>query len=226
MTGVQTCALPISQGAKKIDTVPVGLDKTLLKEDYFNYSVEKLKENYGFSGNDRVILYVGRMTAEKQPVKMIEMFQNVYRQDGRFRLVMVGQGELSGAVRERIAQTGLAGRVTVYDKVPNDRMWELYRLSTCYVNLNTHEIFGMAILEAMYYECMVIALDAPGPALIIENDVSGCVCADETEIVERILSGKDDRMVKAAKKRVMDNFMWEKSAQSILEIIMRLTDKA
>ncbi len=215
-----------AQGAKKIDTVPVGLDKTLLKEDYFNYSVEKLKENYGFSGNDRVILYVGRMTAEKQPVKMIEMFQNVYRQDGRFRLVMVGQGELSGAVRERIAQTGLAGRVTVYDEVPNDRMWELYRLSTCYVNLNTHEIFGMAILEAMYYECMVIALDAPGPALIIENDVSGCVCEDETEIVERILSGKDDRMVKAAKKRVMDNFMWEKSAQSILEIIMRLTDKA
>lgn len=108
---------------------------------------------------------MGRMTAEKQPVKMIEMFQNVYRQDGRFRLVMVGQGELSGAVRERIAQTGLAGRVTVYDKVPNDRMWELYRLSTCYVNLNTHEIFGMAILEAMYYECMVIALDAPDPRL-------------------------------------------------------------
>ncbi len=211
-----------AQGAKNIDTVPVGLDKTLLKEDYFNYSVEKLKENYGFSGSDKVILFVGRMTAEKQPLKMIDMFREVYRQDGRFRLVMVGQGELSGAVRERIAQTNLAQRVTVYDKIPNDRMWELYRLSACYVNLNTHEIFGMAILEAMYYECTVIALDAPGPALIIENDVSGYLCADETKILETILSGANEQMGKAAKRRVTDNFMWEKSAQSILEIIMRL----
>ncbi len=211
-----------AQGAKNIDTVPVGLDKTLLKEDYFNYSVEKLKENYGFSGSDKVILFVGRMTAEKQPLKMIDMFREVYRQDGRFRLVMVGQGELSGAVRERIAQTNLAQRITVYDKIPNDRMWELYRLSACYVNLNTHEIFGMAILEAMYYECKVIALDAPGPALIIENDVSGYLCADETKILETILSGANEQMGKAAKRRVTDNFMWEKSAQSILEIIMRL----
>lgn len=227
-TVVKTPALAAqlkAQGAKNIDTVPVGLDKTLLKEDYFNYSKKNLLEKNGFDEGDRVILFVGRMTAEKQPVKMIDLFENVYRQDGRFRLVMVGQGELSGAVRERITQTGLAQCVTVYDKIPNDRMWELYRLSTCYVNLNTHEIFGMAILEAMYYECTVIALDAPGPALIIENDVSGYVCADETKAVEKILSGGDEQMGKAAKKRVTDSFMWEKSAQAILEIIMRLTDK-
>ncbi len=212
-----------AQGAKNIYTVSVGLDKTLLKEDYLNYSTKKLLENYGFDVSDRVILFVGRMTAEKQPVKMIDIFQKIYQQDGRFRLVMVGQGELADAVRERIAKERLTQRITIYDKVPNDRMWELYRLSECYVNLNTHEIFGMAILEAMYYECIVTALDAPGPALIIENNVSGYICADETEIVEKILSHENVQTGKAANKRVMDNFMWEKSAQAMLEIIMRLT---
>ena len=33
----------------------------------------------------------------------------------------------------------------------------------------------MAILEAMYHNCNVIAIKAPGPECIIENKVSGFI---------------------------------------------------
>lgn len=36
----------------------------------------------------------------------------------------------------------------------------------------------MAILEAMYYGCKVVAWDAPGPNLIIENGKSGWLVRD------------------------------------------------
>ena len=211
-----------TMGAKNIYTVPVGLDKTLLKEDYINYDFNKLKENYGFSKENRVILFVGRMTTEKQPVKMVEIFYEVYRQDDRFRLIMVGQGELAEEVREKVSEYGLIEQVTIYDRVLNDRMWELYSFSDCFVNLNTHEIFGMSILEAMYYENIVIALDAPGPSLIIENKVSGYICNSKEEIAQRIVTGKDKQIGKMAKKRIEDSFLWDKAAENILEIIMRL----
>lgn len=207
------------QGAKKVYTVPVGLDKTLLKEDYLNYDIDKLKEGHGFSSGDRVILFVGRMTAEKQPVKMIDIFREVYQKDNSFRLMMVGQGELTGDVRARVSEFGLTGQVVICDKVPNDEMWELYRLSECFVNLNTHEIFGMAILEAMYYESTVIALDAPGPSLIIENNVSGYTCGSIEEVMEKIATHDGLRIGEAGRRRVMEHFMWEKSAAEILEII-------
>lgn len=208
-----------ARGAKNVYTVPVGLDKTLLKEDYFNYNTDKLKEKYGFFPEDRVILFVGRLTAEKQPVKMIDIFNRVYQADKRYRLLMVGQGELAGEVRARISACGLDKQVALHDKIPNDKMWELYRLSECYVNLNTHEIFGMAILEAMYYENTVIALDAPGPALIIENNVSGYICNNAEEVTEKIEVHDSIGVGKAGRRRVMDNFMWEKSAAEILAVI-------
>lgn len=210
-----------SQGAETIYTVPVGLDKTLLKEDYLNYDRNKLKEKHDFSQKDRVILFIGRMTAEKQPVKMIDIFYKVYQRDHNFRLVMIGQGELAEEVKTKRSEYGLAQQVTVYDKVPNDKMWEFYRIAECLVNLNTHEIFGMAILEAMYYETIVIALDAPGPSLIIESNVSGYVCDSEEEIVEKVLSHGGTQIGTAGRKRVMDKFMWEKSASEILDIINR-----
>lgn len=213
-----------AQGAEKIYTVPVGLDKTLLKEDYLDYNVNKLKEKYGYSSTDRIILFVGRMTAEKQPVRMIEIFEKIYRNDNKFRLVMVGQGELAADVKTKISAYGLTRQVALYDRIPNDKMWELYRLSEMYVNLNTHEIFGMAILEAMYYENTVMAVNAPGPALIIENEVSGYLCDNEEGLIGRIRTGGSPDIGKAAKKRVTDSFMWEKSAQDIMEIINQLKE--
>ena len=207
------------KGAEKIYTVPVGLDKTLLKKDYLDYNIEKLKEKRGFSNTDKVILFVGRMTAEKQPVKMVDIFNKLYQADKDFRLLMVGQGELAGDVWTRIEAYGLNEQVTIYDKMPNDEMWEFYRMSECYVNLNTHEIFGMAILEAMYYENVVAALKAPGPELIIENGISGYICGNEDELIEKALCANKSLIGKAAHRHVEERFLWERSAGKIEKII-------
>jgi 1,2-diacylglycerol 3-alpha-glucosyltransferase len=216
-----------SKGASdNIYTVPVGLDETLLKKDYYDYDTSKLKADWNYSPKDRVLLFVGRMTPEKQPVRMVEIFERIYKKDSSYRLLMVGQGELSEEVRNETDSRKLSDKVTIYDKVPNDRMWELYRFADCYVNLNTHEIFGMAILEAMYYENVVVALDAPGPAYIIENEKSGYICRDEDSLCETILTINKDvnkenksQTGAQARQRVLDVFMWEKLVKQIMEII-------
>jgi 1,2-diacylglycerol 3-alpha-glucosyltransferase len=209
-----------SKGAgNNVHIVPVGLDKTLLKSDYIEYNSEVLMSKWNYKSDEKVILFVGRMTAEKQPVKMIEIFDKVYRKDNSYRLLMVGRGELENDVRKEITYRDLQDKITIYDKVPNDKMWELYRLSCCYVNLNTHEIFGMAILEAMYYENEVIALKAPGPEYIIENGKSGYICENEEELTEKILHADKEEIGIQARQRVLDKFVWEKSADEIMNVI-------
>jgi 1,2-diacylglycerol 3-alpha-glucosyltransferase len=209
-----------SKGAgKNIYLVPVGLDKTLLKSDYIGYNSEELKSKWHYKPDEKVILFVGRMTAEKQPVKMVEIFDHVYQNDNSYRLCMVGQGELENDVKKEILERNLSDKIALYDKVPNDKMWELFRISDCYVNLNTHEIFGMAILEAMYYENEVIALKAPGPEYIIENGKSGYICENIDELTNKILKADKELIGFQAKQRVLDKFVWEKSAGEIMKVI-------
>lgn len=209
-------------GAGSLFCVPVGLDPGLLKQDYKEYSVEDLKKKWNYGNTDKVILFVGRMTAEKQPEKMIDIFKKLYGNDTAYRLLMVGQGELSEQVKNKITDAGLAHQITIYEKVPNDRMWELYCMSECYINLNTHEIFGMAILEAMYYENAVIALRAPGPELIIENGISGYLCENEDELIQTALGTDKNRIGKAAHRHVAEHFLWDHSAREIEQIIRDL----
>ena len=208
------------QGAgDNIYVVPVGLDLDLLKQDYIVYPIEELKKKWNYRAEDKIILFVGRMTAEKQPVKMIQIFQRVYEKDTNYRLLMVGQGELLEEVQQEIEKSQLGQVVTIHKKVPNDSMWELYRMSECYVNLNTHEIFGMAILEAMYYESTVIALEAPGPSYIIEDKKSGYLCHSEEDVLEVIHASLKMNIGIHAKERVLNDFIWEKSMQDFLHII-------
>lgn len=209
-----------SKGAgDNIHVVPVGLDTELLKENYTDYSIDELKNNWGYSSSDKVILFIGRMTAEKQPVKMVQIFDELYKNDRDYRLLMVGQGELLQDVRKEISDLQLDNVVNIHEKVANDRMWELYRLAECYVNLNTHEIFGMAILEAMYYENVVIALRAPGPELIIDDEKTGYLCDTQEELINRVKTVDKKNIGLNAKKKVEQSFIWEETVVFIVNII-------
>lgn len=207
------------EGAKALYCVPVGLDVERLQQDYRAYSAKLLKKKWNYGDTDKVVLFVGRMTAEKQPEKMIDIFEKLSMHDDTYRLLMVGQGELLEKVRSKIGVCGLEGKATIYEKVSNDRMWELYCLSECYINLNTHEIFGMAILEAMYYENVVIALRAPGPELIIDSGRSGFLCDNEDDLIQRIKEADQNVIGAAAHTHVVKHFLWENSAEKIEKII-------
>ena len=210
------------EGAKNLFCVPVGLDTERLQQDYKAYSAKELKKKWNYGDTDKVLLFVGRMTAEKQPEKMIDIFAKLYCNDSTYRLLMVGQGELLENVKRKITACGLENRAVIYEKVSNGRMWELYCMSECLINLNTHEIFGMAILEAMYYENAVVALRAPGPELIIEDEVSGYLCDSEDELLQRVLAVEKSAIGTAAHQRVAKHFLWENCAEKIMEIIKRI----
>lgn len=204
-------------GITKTVVTPVGLDISLLHTDYEELSAERIKDKYGYSVTDKVLLFIGRFTKEKQPIRMIEILSEIKKKDQTYKLLMVGNGELKTAVENRIKELKLADSVQMIERIPNSDIWELYRLADSLVNLNQQEIFGMAILEAMYYGCKVVAWKAPGPNLIIENGKSGWLIESNEEVIERILNSTNVGV--EAHRRVVYEFTWESSAKKILSIV-------
>ena len=103
------------------------------------------------------------------------------------------------------------------ERIPNSVIWELYRLADSFVNLNQQEIFGMAILEAMYYGCKVVAWNAPGPNLIIESGKSGWLAKSNEEVIEKIIDKTDVSI--EAHHRAFRDFTWESSVKKMKQII-------
>lgn len=214
------------KGVSQTVLVPVGLDVPLLKRDYRKYDVTALKSKYGYGETDKVILFVGRMIQEKQPVQMTELFARLAAADGRYRLLIVGSGELKETVIGKIRECGLERKVSMLERIPNSDMWELYRLAEASVNLNRQEIFGRSILEAMYYGCPVVAWRAPGPSFIIEDGVTGWLVDNQEDMLTRVreIIGEDggrrnSAMAEKAHERIEKEFTWNRAAEKILKEI-------
>lgn len=208
-----------------VNVIPVGLDETILKQDYSDYTIEKIKEKWGYQTEDKVLLFIGRMTNEKQPIKMLEIFNQLYTKDNTYKLLMIGRGELLEQVRKIISQKSLDSVVKLIEKIENSNIWEVYRIADAYINLNEHEIFGMSILESMYYECPVVALEAPGPSTIIADSNCGYLCQNEQQIVEKIMNISKGSIGKAAHEYVEHNFMWKESVGKFEKIIEKYFEK-
>lgn len=206
-------------GITKTVITPVGLDLDLLKKDYESFSPIELKKKYGYSEQDKVLLFIGRLIEEKQPIRMIEILSEIRKKNQDYKLLMVGTGELRTAVEEKIRELKLADDVKMIDRIPNSDIWELYRMADSFVNLNQQEIFGMAILEAMYYGCKVVAWTAPGPNLIIDNGESGWVTSSNEEMTEKIMDATAFRA--EAHRRVLAEFTWESSANKMRSVIIK-----
>lgn len=204
-------------GVKKTVVAPVGLDLDLLHADYETSSISWLKKKYGYHESDKVLLFIGRMIDEKQPVKMIDIMTEIRKKDAAYKLLMVGTGELKSTVEARIKELDLQDTVQMVERIPNSDIWELYCLADSFVNLNQQEIFGMAILEAMYYGCKVVAWNAPGPNLIIESGKSGWLVKSDEEVIEKIIDKTDVGV--EAHHRVLRDFTWESSAKKMEQII-------
>lgn len=207
------CAELSALGVTQTRLVPIGLDTELLRDDYASFDPAALKEAHGFSADAQILLFIGRLVPEKEPLTMIALFARLYERNPKLRLCMIGTGELENEVKAAVADAGIGDAVTLLSRVPNQEIWEFYRMSCCYVNLNRHEIYGMAILEAMYYECPVVAFHAPGPDFLLDGGCCGRLCGSD----EDMLSALSDAVLSDLDSSVLESGISTGSGSSSLK---------
>jgi glycosyltransferase involved in cell wall biosynthesis len=99
-------------------------------------------------------------------------------------LVLVGEGPLSGKLRELASELGIASRVKFLGRRRD--VAQLLKVSDVYVQPSRWESFGLAALEAMASGRAVIASDVPGLAQIVGDAGLLFTADDAAGLAERI----------------------------------------
>lgn len=96
-----------------------------------------------------VLLAVGRLDAEKNPLILPDIL-TLLRADGRpWRLIVCGEGLLQSELRERVTELGLAQYVDLHGYVPfQDGLLDLYRQSHAFLHVSWTEGFPQVLIEA------------------------------------------------------------------------------
>ena len=150
------------QGVQSVYLAPVGIDFDLM--DAPDGETEDL--SLPREDDERLLLYVGKLERYKYPGNALDLLPLL---PDFFKLIIVGKGSMEAELKKRANRLGVAERIVWIPSVPNSRMRRYYDAADFFVNVNPEEIFGMAVVEAVYHGCRTLALSAPGPDFILDG---------------------------------------------------------
>ncbi|MBS0615256.1 MAG: glycosyltransferase family 4 protein [Verrucomicrobia bacterium] len=173
------------------------------------------------SSPKKYLLYVGIFTPRKNLTNLIKSLDYL---PSDIHLVLVGkQSEWQEWKKEAEKRKD---RVTVMGKVSSDQLAQLYRKAELLVHPSYYEGFGLTPLEAMSYDCPVVAADIPSLREVCSDAAVYVNPADPRNMAEGILSvwtspGKQRELRQLGQYRA-GQFSWDVSAEKHLEVIRKL----
>lgn len=137
----------------------------------FRFSAEARKdvrEEFGFGDDQTVIGNIARMTEQKDPLFLVEVFRILHEEHPEVRLLFVGDGVLRETVEDRVAAYGL-GDVCVFAGARNDA-WRFYSALDVFVLPSAYEGLGISFVEAQVNGLPTYAsLDVPAETRISDQ---------------------------------------------------------
>jgi 1,2-diacylglycerol 3-alpha-glucosyltransferase len=134
---------------KDITVIPTGVDLEKFNPDYFfTQDIHELKSRYGIIPQDKVILYVGRVSQEKHLEEIIGFVAGYMKSRKHIRFVMVGDGPALEGLKRQVEKEGLSDRFVFTGAKPWDTIGLYYQLGDVFVSSSRCETQGLTYLEA------------------------------------------------------------------------------
>lgn len=138
-----------------------------------------------------LLLFVGRLEKQKNPLEIIEIMRLLVRYNPEFNLYILGDGSLKEILIQKAYEYGLQNKIKIIGFVDNVFPY----LVRAYVHIVTSLWEGLPIstLEAMCLGIPTIAYEIPTLKEVIINGVNGFLVKDRAEFIEKISTLAKDK---------------------------------
>lgn len=133
---------------------------------------QKVYAKYHLPTDRPILLYVGRLDAEKHLHILVQAFAKVLKKR-QAHLVIVGHGIESDYLTELARELGISQYVTLTGKVPDKDLPLLYRIGTVFCMPSPAELQSIVMLEAMASGLPVVAVNAGALGELCQDGKNG-----------------------------------------------------
>lgn len=196
--------------ASRVIRIQNGVDTAVFKPVEDTAERTNLRRELGLPPG-RLILYSGRLTAQKRVSDLLEAFADVVSRLSDLHLVLVGEGEESAALKRRAGELGLGKRVLMAGCQTRMDCW--YRACDLFVLPSVAEGLSNSLLEAMSSGLLCVAGRIGGTTGVLVHEDNGLLftpgsAAELAPVLERALAPGFDaaRLGLAARATIVTGF--------------------
>ena len=214
-----------TKGIDNTETVGVGLDTQKFDEET---NIEKETQDLlNKMNNHHNILYVGSISSRKNVMFIVKSFIKYLDENNAVstQLVIIGKDE-KGYMKSCIdvIPERYKDKFIWCQHIKNAQLKFIYKEADLFLLPSIQEIFGMVLLEAMYFGIPVISSNNAGANTLIENGANGFIIDNFEEekwgnkIKEIIEDSKKAKLIgHKAYETIKNNFMWDKIVNKMIK---------
>jgi len=130
---------------------------------------EPIAPTAGIRKDEKVVLFLGRVTMQKGPEYFIAAAKKVLQKMDNVKFVVAGSGDQIEQTIELAAKAGIGSKITFTGFLHGDDVRRVYEMADVYVMPSVSEPFGIAPLEAIAHQVPVIISRQSGVSEVLEH---------------------------------------------------------
>jgi 1,2-diacylglycerol 3-alpha-glucosyltransferase len=151
-----------------IEVVPNGVELKRYRE-----STEDCRPEFGFTPEDILLIYSGRLAPEKNIDFLLRAFRGVAEAVEIVHLLIVGSGPEEGSLQKLAVELGMANRIHFFGMVSYDRVPQYLAMCDIFVTASITEVHPLSLIEAMASGLPALGVHSVGVGDTIEDGRTG-----------------------------------------------------
>ncbi len=213
---------------KIVENYGINPEKISVVHNAVDFSQHCFDENFEIKKNDKVVLFLGRITLQKGPDYFVYSAKKVLEQEKNVKFVIAGSGDMEPFIIEKAAELGISDRVLFAGFLNQDDVERAYKMADIYVMPSVSEPFGITTLEALKNKTPAIVSKQSGVSEVIRH----CLKVDFWDVDE--ISNKIIALLryKPLHETLKENgyfevkkFNWDVPAEKCMQVYNELISK-
>jgi len=208
----------------KVFTISNGVDVTRFEQAG---NKQALCQELGLEQGAHLAIVVGRLHEQKGHRHLIEAVPTIIDRFPQTRFLFIGEGELKASLEEQVKKLGLEQQI-IFAGIRQD-VPEVLAAVDLFVLPSLWEGLSIALLEAMAAAKPIVATAVSGTNQVMISEKTGLLVPPNSsqalaEAILRILANpaQAQRMGRAARRHVIENFSAQKQATEHLNLYKKL----
>jgi len=212
--------------SKKIEIISNGIDLGIFNlGSVSTEEIKRFKERFHL-GEESLLLYVGRLSREKNVGYLLQIMQILKREKVKVKLMIVGDGELKGELREKTHFAGLENMVIFTGFMSKQDLLCAYREADIFILPSFYELQAIVVLEAMAMGNVILVGDSSQNAAreLVKEGENGYLFSLENPggAVEKIKMVLSDFKLKNSLQKASLYFVKEHSIEKSISKVEKL----
>ncbi len=184
-----------------VEVIPSGIDTDKFGKYIGTDSRHRIREQYGLSDDQTVLLYVGRLAKEKNILEILRCQKRVRRYGTTF--MIVGDGPYRAEIESQVKELGISDSVIFTGMIEPDKVAEYYQAGDFFVSASTSETQGLTYVEALAAGIPLLCREDPCLAGVVDNGKNGWKFTDEESFENALTKWLD--MSAASRQQLRQN---------------------